>query len=125
MLGFMVCVSSVRAQPSSFSWGWSDVRAWCHLLGSVAHHRRSAPPAPHPRPDQCRSEERRVGKECVSTCRSRWSPYHYKKKNTLKVRPTYYKSINYNASLTSFASDIYIEYINQQINSKVQHYQQH
>src|SRR3546814_15337907 len=27
-----------------------------------------------------RSEERRVGKECVSTCRSRWSPYHYKKK---------------------------------------------
>src|SRR3546814_16723372 len=27
-----------------------------------------------------RSEERRVGKECVSTCRSRWSQYHYKKK---------------------------------------------
>src|SRR3546814_15537947 len=29
-----------------------------------------------------RSEERRVGKECVSTCRSRWSPYPYKKKTT-------------------------------------------
>src|SRR3546814_13465878 len=28
-----------------------------------------------------RSEERRVGKECVSTCRSRWAPYHKKKKN--------------------------------------------
>src|SRR3546814_11072139 len=28
-----------------------------------------------------RSEERRVGKECVSTCRSRWSPEHEKKKN--------------------------------------------
>src|SRR3546814_20495080 len=27
-------------------------------------------------PEQHRSEERRVGKECVSTCRSRWSPYH-------------------------------------------------
>src|SRR3546814_16752916 len=27
-------------------------------------------------PDADRSEERRVGKECVSTCRSRWSPYH-------------------------------------------------
>src|SRR3546814_18355326 len=27
-----------------------------------------------------RSEERRVGRECVSPCRSRWSPYHYKKK---------------------------------------------
>src|SRR3546814_18633433 len=25
------------------------------------------------------SEERRVGKECVITCRTRWSPYHYKK----------------------------------------------
>src|SRR3546814_7129510 len=33
-----------------------------------------------PRSRKCarleRSEERRVGKECVSTCRSRWSPYH-------------------------------------------------
>src|SRR3546814_14781038 len=28
-----------------------------------------------------RSEERRVGKGCGSTCRSRWSPYQYKKKN--------------------------------------------
>src|SRR3546814_12835646 len=37
-----------------------------------------------------RSEERRVGKECVSTCRSRWSPYHYKKKYTrAKVMATY------------------------------------
>src|SRR3546814_12028080 len=26
--------------------------------------------------NRARSEERRVGKECVSTCRSRWSPYH-------------------------------------------------
>src|SRR3546814_5151191 len=30
----------------------------------------------HHRPKPPRSEERRVGKECVSTCRSRWSPYH-------------------------------------------------
>src|SRR3546814_20481901 len=29
-----------------------------------------------------RSEERRVGKECVSTCSSRWSQYQYKKKET-------------------------------------------
>src|SRR3546814_18178182 len=29
-----------------------------------------------------RSEERRVGKECVSTCRSRGSPNHQKKKKT-------------------------------------------
>src|SRR3546814_5546853 len=35
--------------------------------------------APSPFASSCvcrRSEERRVGKECVSTCRSRWSPYH-------------------------------------------------
>src|SRR3546814_17433260 len=32
-----------------------------------------------------RSEERRVGKACVSTCRSRWSPYHYKKKQTKQI----------------------------------------
>src|SRR3546814_20598742 len=36
-----------------------------------------------PRVHGCRrSEERRVGKECVSTCRSRWSPYHKQKKKT-------------------------------------------
>src|SRR3546814_15252699 len=37
-----------------------------------------------------RSEERRVGKECVSTCRSRWSPSHSKKNNhnTLDSRYT-------------------------------------
>src|SRR3546814_15515031 len=31
------------------------------------------------------SEERRVGKECVSTCRSGWSPYHYKKNNNKQL----------------------------------------
>src|SRR3546814_8954199 len=46
---------------------------------------RAIPPAPFAvardqvgehRVNEQRSEERRVGKECVSTCRSRWSPYH-------------------------------------------------
>src|SRR3546814_14068396 len=32
-----------------------------------------------------RSEERRVGKEWVSTCRSRWSPYHEKKKQNIEM----------------------------------------
>src|SRR3546814_20597413 len=31
--------------------------------------------------NRTRSEERRVGKECVSTCRSRWSPLHSNKKH--------------------------------------------
>src|SRR3546814_16902968 len=40
---------------------------------------------------RARSEERRVGKECVSTCRSRWSPYHSKKKTiTTKIQLTRY-----------------------------------
>src|SRR3546814_20626264 len=39
----------------------------------------------HANASAIRSEERRVGKECVSTCRSRWSPYHYKKKKTKKT----------------------------------------
>src|SRR3546814_5241396 len=47
--------------------------------GDVAR-RGAVPRRHHPRLDrlaaQQRSEERRVGKECVSTCRSRWSPYH-------------------------------------------------
>src|SRR3546814_17190873 len=38
----------------------------------VAQHRGEA----HAREVVARSEERRVGKECVSTCRARWSPYH-------------------------------------------------
>src|SRR3546814_9049930 len=41
-------------------------RAGCHLLTRCLVWLHQA----------CRSEERRVGKECVSTCRSRWSPYH-------------------------------------------------
>src|SRR3546814_16293442 len=35
----------------------------------VSQHSRASTP-------ELRSEERRVGKECVSPCRSRWSPYH-------------------------------------------------
>src|SRR3546814_16609806 len=34
--------------------------------------------------DLMRSEERRVGKACVSTCRSRWSPDHEKKKKEIR-----------------------------------------
>src|SRR3546814_21187746 len=37
-----------------------------------------------PKPE--RSDARRVGKACVSTCRSRWSPYHSNKKNTCVLK---------------------------------------
>src|SRR3546814_4712584 len=63
-------------------------------LSCATQRRLRSPPPPCPRPvggatsqswplsrrawylASLRSEERRVGKECVSTCRSRWSPYH-------------------------------------------------
>src|SRR3546814_20661958 len=45
---------------------------------AFARHMRQAMIAEFER----RSEERRVGKECVSSCRSRWSPNHYTKNTT-------------------------------------------
>src|SRR3546814_12791388 len=61
---------------------------------------RAASPPPRDRPlsplrgftanaSEARSEERRVGKECVSTCRSRWSPYHYKNKEDYSSNKNY------------------------------------
>src|SRR3546814_17474873 len=45
----------------------------------------------HGRMQLARSEARRVGKECVSTCRSRWSPYHSKKKKLEQIIALYNK----------------------------------
>src|SRR3546814_3546258 len=52
-------------------------RLFPHSLGHycVLSLRARSPVVPGA-PNKTRSEERRVGKECVSTCRSRWSPYH-------------------------------------------------
>src|SRR3546814_16855717 len=36
--------------------------------------------------DHVRSAERRLGKECVSTCRSRWSPYHKTQKQYVNYK---------------------------------------
>src|SRR3546814_12135521 len=44
-----------------------------HRLTNLLYERLAAGQA---QPSGVRSEERRVGKECDSTCRSRWSPYH-------------------------------------------------
>src|SRR3546814_13149609 len=46
------------------------------LMDSARARDRRAPPAAIAGGRDPRSEERRVGKECVSTCRSRWLPYH-------------------------------------------------
>src|SRR3546814_21087439 len=61
----------------------------CRARSDPQHSHSPSPehPAPAmPQPPQSarwrRSEERRVGKECVSTCRSRWSQYHYNTKES-------------------------------------------
>src|SRR3546814_6310276 len=54
-------------------------RCCCRLQDARARQQQRALGAgavPQRRRRHLRSEERRVGKECVSTCRSRWSPYH-------------------------------------------------
>src|SRR3546814_20766454 len=57
-----------------------DLEAGCSLASSITaadvRELRARPPGVPV--VSYRSEERRVGKECVSTCRSRWSPYHSK-----------------------------------------------
>src|SRR3546814_11240817 len=60
-------------------------KLWCSSFCFISIHRQEPPSHRWRRgyvqvnracPWIRRSEERRVGKECVSTCRSRWSPYH-------------------------------------------------
>src|SRR3546814_18707650 len=57
------------------------------------------PSRPHPEPQRPprggRSEERRVGRECVSTCRSRWAQYHSKKKHNTYNHDLQYTAITY------------------------------
>src|SRR3546814_14859782 len=60
------------AQPTLKLWRLCETEAACRS-------RRRRPKARRRR-FRPRSEERRVGKEWVSTCRSRWSRYHKKKK---------------------------------------------
>src|SRR3546814_13435100 len=81
-----VCSSDLQAAKLLTDWAWwrrgdqcppeGDWHVWMLLAGRGFGKTRT------------RSEERRVGKECVSTCRSRWSPYHYKKKSNTLIYTT-------------------------------------
>src|SRR3546814_18583329 len=57
----------IKASGGGGGRGMRVVRTEAHLGNSIVMTKQEA---------KARSEERRVGKECVSTCRSRWSPYH-------------------------------------------------
>src|SRR3546814_11339138 len=69
--GRVVCagihMSEIPGFPYDLLWGERQM-ALLQTWGTAARR--------HPVGGLGRSEERRVGKECVSTCRSRWSPYH-------------------------------------------------
>src|SRR3546814_2388437 len=54
----------------------SCIVPWSDIAKEFSPLRAPIEGTPIARDDAERSEERRVGKECVSTCRSRWSPYH-------------------------------------------------
>src|SRR3546814_7291130 len=65
--GVQTCALPISADPddTDFTYTASDIQAGQFELQSAPGVAITS-----------RSEERRVGKECVSTCRSRWSPYH-------------------------------------------------
>src|SRR3546814_2762603 len=72
-----VCSSDLQAAAEH---GWSPRQEASPRAAHLRHgcdHEPAALLGPCARASsRHRSEERRVGKECVSTCRSRWSPYH-------------------------------------------------
>src|SRR3546814_3098308 len=68
-----VCSSDLWCGSGRSSWaGGGRPGVFTHCKNSGGKHEH---PTQKPIP-LMRSEERRVGKECVSTCRSRWSPYN-------------------------------------------------
>src|SRR3546814_4998538 len=68
-----VCSSDLKTEPLArfFRFGEQLIELPLPIAGNARQKKTAR------RRSFCtRSEERRVGKECVSPCRSRWSPYH-------------------------------------------------
>src|SRR3546814_1755743 len=80
--GVQTCALPIWTTAPASGDGSAEVHEECASAGALQkgakNHERKDKGSEGGRYDaeQCRSEERRVGKECVSTCRSRWSPYH-------------------------------------------------
>src|SRR3546814_16498913 len=87
--GVQTCALPIFAAPRDLTAKW--------LAPRLARYSQQAPDV---RFTLVRSEERRVGKECVSTCRSRWSPSHSKKKNYIE---------SYHHALTTKHDDYYTQ----------------
>src|SRR3546814_2137359 len=69
-----VCSSDLRESPSRA--GQLETRCCPRTFGTPRAASNQQDRWTSRQRARVRSEERRVGKECVSTCRSRWSPYH-------------------------------------------------
>ena len=70
--GDCTAVDATRAALAQIERLNPAIRAWVHVAPELALRQAEAAD----RKLAARSEERRVGKECVTQCRSRWSPYH-------------------------------------------------
>src|SRR3546814_12412301 len=68
-------------EPLSHPWIAVGVLVFA-IIAESASMRAALQEVKKVRGSNSRSEKRSVGKECVSTCRARWSPYHIKKKTT-------------------------------------------
>src|SRR3546814_2224971 len=64
--GVQTCALPISPRLAARAYQWADGSAYVNHVALVRQARGA----------EMRSEERRVGKECVRTCRSRWSPYH-------------------------------------------------
>src|SRR3546814_16463919 len=73
-----VCSSDLHALQATHDAHVREAAVGVLAASDVAHHAVCGDGQQHVQ----RSEDRRVGKECVSTCRSRWSPFHKNKKPT-------------------------------------------
>src|SRR3546814_10907422 len=71
-----VCSSDLFNKTSLRANGWNTTRTFGDRRQKITIKKMNWTILSPKRCKLRRSEERRVGKECVSTCRSRWSPYH-------------------------------------------------
>src|SRR3546814_15905134 len=77
-LPHMPVVKDLVPDLTHFYAQYASIKPWLRTQSAPPTRERLQSPEERKQLDGLyeRSEERRVGKECVSTCRSRWSPYH-------------------------------------------------
>src|SRR3546814_11434234 len=98
-----VCSSdlSFARMPPTLAAATTTISGACDAI-----HARTAAGSVRSNLSRGRSEERRVGKECVSTCRSRWSPHHKNKNKSHHTPPTPSDTPHHKALSLSITSDI-------------------